>query len=174
GRANANAIDYALIAAEFSKPDALYLVRHYPRTYTLASLKALSTEPQLATDDSSLPRSPNLHKLEPALKPMRWLVLAPEGGFSVGVLGALLVSLTTAVLCLFGKSARALPARRALAAFALLTIFYATAVSVLVSWGDFPRYRYEVDGLYWVFTVLGTALLLQRVGRVALRREASL
>jgi hypothetical protein len=67
-----------------------------------------------------------------------------------------------------GKHARAAPVRRSLAAFALLTIGYTTAVSVLVSWGDFPRYRFEVDGLYWIFTVLGAALAAQRAG-VALR-----
>jgi len=52
-----------------------------------------------------------------------------------------------------------------LAAFALLTMLYTTAVCVLVSWGDFPRYRYEVDGLYWIFTVLGASLIVGHIAR---------
>jgi hypothetical protein len=163
GRPNANALEYALIADQYSKRDALFLVRAHPKQYALATLAALSQMPRVATSDTTLPRNPNFHKLAPLNRAIGWLALAPSGGFSLTVLAGLLIALVACVVSLLGKQAKAAPARRALAAFALLTIGYTTAVSVLVSWGDFPRYRFEIDGLYWIFTVLGVSQIAGRI-----------
>lgn len=170
GRPNANALEYALIANRYSKRDALFLIRAYPKQYALAVLDALVQMPRIATNDTTLPRNPNFHKLAALNAAVGWLVLAPEGGFSVVVLAGLLVGFGACVVSLVGKRAHERVARRSLAAFALLTIAYTTAVSVLVSWGDFPRYRFEVDGLYWIFAVLGLAIGVQHAG-VALRER---
>ncbi len=164
GRSNANAIEYALIAERHSKRDALFLVKTHPKAYALATLDALGQMARVATSDSTLPHNPNFHRLAALNAAVAWLALAPSGGFSATVLAGLLIAIVACLVSLLGKRARAEPARRSLAAFALLTIGYTTAVSVLVSWGDFPRYRFEIDGLYWIFTILGMTLVLERVG----------
>jgi hypothetical protein len=164
GRPNANALEYALVAERYSRRDALFLLKTYPKEYALAVLDALTQMPQVATNDTTLPRNPNFHKLAVLNAAVGWLALAPSGGFSATVLAGLLIAIGACLVSLVGKQARETPARRSLAAFAMLTIGYTTAVSVLVSWGDFPRYRFEVDGLYWMFTVLGVALFWRRLG----------
>lgn len=161
---NGNAIEHALIAERYYRPDALYLAKHYPGAWLSSAARALvSGVPASPTRDSSLVRSPNYRRLAPLEAPIQKLALTAESGASplLGLLLAFGVGAGATFVIGGGAAGHGRP-RRVLSSFALLTIGYVIAVTVLVSWGDFSRYRYEVDGLFWILIVLGVSAVLAR------------
>lgn len=158
---NGNAVEHAFIAERFYRADALYLAKHYPGAWLSSAGRALVMGvPASPTHDSSLVRSTNYRRLAPLEEPLRKLALTTESGVSP-VLGLLLLfALGAGAAFVAGGGATEITRpRRALSSFALLTIGYVLAVTVLVSWGDFSRYRYEVDGLFWILAVVGAHAL---------------
>jgi hypothetical protein len=93
------------------------------------------------------------------------------GRLADGRLILLMVGLPLAVLYGFhrvrGPRARRESERSSVAAFLymLLAIVYVTGTTVLVSYGEFNRYRFDIDPFYLVLSVL----LLRDIGRVARR-----
>ncbi|MFO0549553.1 MAG: hypothetical protein U0271_14265 [Polyangiaceae bacterium] len=175
GRPNGNAIEYALIAEQYYKPDARYLLSHYPKDYVSGVARVFVDEyPRPAIDDTTLRFSPNYVRLRSVDTAIRRATLTPESGPSIPL------AVVLAAAFLFGSgatllaSSRASRTLRAFSAFATLTILYVTLVTVLISWGDFPRYRYEVDALSWILLLVGGASLVDTVkGALDARRARS-
>jgi len=158
GRWNAHAFEYLPIARELYKVDALYLLRHYPGAYARGVGHALSWYLSPATNDANLPGSPNYRRLTRWREALDELGGARDGRYSV------MLAAGIPLLLLFGAAgvSRAridvVSERRSAAGFAymLATILYAGVSTMLISYGDFSRYRFEVDPLYLV--LLATAL----------------
>jgi hypothetical protein len=157
GAVNSNALQYLATADIFGK-DLRLLARRYPDVYVHSVATALSQGYfHAATNDiwgsRSLP-----HR---ALDPVDALMNSALGAQPDGRLGALLIALP---LTLVYAGARLLSRRARFAsqrsvtptiAIILLTILYVTLSTTLVSWGDFSRYRFEIDVFYaLLFTLL--------------------
>lgn len=158
GRWNAHAFEYLSLARELYKPDALYLLRHYPGAYARSLGQALSWYLSPATHDANLPGSPNYRRLTVWREAIDGATGARDGSSSVMLAGGIPLLLLFGVVAL-ARARRALPAERRIAAgltYILATIIYAGVSTMLISFGDFSRYRFEVDPLYLV--LLATAL----------------
>ncbi len=171
GRGNPNALEHALIADKYYRPDAKLLLSRYPKVYARAAAEALWATPQPATFDTTLIRSPNFTKLRAATKLWEQALWTMESGRSPIIVVGMVLALGHAAACALRRSLP--PSLRALGSFAFLTMGYTLAVSVLVSWGDFPRYRLEIDGLIWVFALLASWGLGRRLVAVRRRRAES-
>lgn len=180
GRMNANALEHVLIAERYYKQDAVFLLRTYPGVYAKASLRALFLGmPGSPTQDATLVKSPNYPRLASTDRALKRAVLTDKDGFSPVIAALLVFGLGAGALRLAGWPRRESGPRlgRAFAVFALVTILYTMTVTALVSWGDFPRYRYEVDGLLWILVALGAhgvfRATLSRLRHGRLRLDAS-
>lgn len=173
GGRNTHALAHVLVAEKYYRPDAIYFLKHYPAAYLQSVWDAVSTQyvssPALV---DVLVFQPNFQKLEK----LRSVTDRPFGPIGEGRFLALIVGLPLAWLYglhrIFGARA-ALESERAsamTASFMLLTIGYAATVTLLVSFGDFARYRFDVDPLYLVLLVL----LVADAGRGARRGLAGL
>jgi hypothetical protein len=173
GGLNAHAIEHVLVAERYYRPDALYLLRHFPGVYAASVWDGLSTEyVSSPAQVDCLDIEQNFTRLT------RVRVLADRMflGHGPGRFGVLVVGLPLAIVYalwrLFGPRAQAPSGRscRVAVAYALLTIAYAAAATLLVSYGDFSRYRFEVDPLYLVLLVLCAADMGRAARRVAIPR----
>ncbi|NUP13600.1 MAG: hypothetical protein HOW73_46790 [Polyangiaceae bacterium] len=165
GRLNANALEHVLVAEQYYKKDALYLLKRYPGTYAKASLEALTVGTMGSpAQDSTLVKSPNHARLSQFHEPMKAAALTRESGFSPVVAAVFVLGLASGVVAVVrGKQRDGAP--KVLATFAVLTILYTVTVTSLVSWGDFPRYRFETDGLTWILAAFGAAALFRATVR---------
>ena len=157
GGRNSHALEHVLVAERYYRPDALYLLRHYPGIYLESVWGAISTQyVSSSIFADGLENMPNFQKLEP---------LESVSDFAFGRLGekqllALIVGLPLAwlygVYRIVGLRAAAESERASTVAvsYMLLAIGYSAAITLLVSFGDFGRYRFDVDPLYFVLIVL--------------------
>lgn len=162
GRWNAHALEYLLIARKYYEPDAKFLLTHYPEVYLKSLRFALQGYLAPCTHDMVLPGTPNYSRLSRIIGPidaalgpqprgrLLWLSLWLPALFAYGVYRLLRANDRS----LLGR------AEQLGIAYALLTIGYVTAVSTLVSFGDFSRYRYDIDPMYLTLgALLGSELL---------------
>jgi hypothetical protein len=158
GRWNAHAFEYLPLARELYKADALYLLRHYPGAYARGVGHALAWYLSPATNDANLPASPNYRRLTSWREALDELGGARDGKSSPALaVGIPLLLLFGAVS--LGRARRDVVSERRTAiglAYILATILYAGVSTMLISYGDFSRYRFEIDPLYLV--LLATAL----------------
>ena len=169
GLRNAHSIEYALIGERCCKPDALYLLRHYPQAYAESVWVAFRDSYFLsASEDATVERGSNYRRLKNLEVLLRRLGGRTENGSLLWLVVGLPLATMYGVTRLLRDAKGPAPGGPIFAACAymLVTIAYVTAGTTLVSYGDFNRYRFEIDPLY---LVLG-ALLAQDVGRRALRR----
>ncbi len=164
GDINPNALQYIYIA-DIAMKEAKYLIRNYPDAYLRSVASAFFIGYfHGATNDICAPRSPAYKsivkfdtKLTKFLRPQKHEALL-----------GLEIILPLSLLYAFSKliSPRSgMASRRSLTptvAVILITILYA-ASSLLISYADFSRYRFEVDVLY---TMLFTMLVDDALSRV--------
>ena len=170
GRWNAHALEYLLLARRYYKPDALYLLSHYPGTYLSGIEAALTHYASPATLDMMLPTTENFGRLVPLMYSLDeyWLPRADRR------LWLLVFGLPSLVAYGLWQALRANArvyyerCRQVALAYMLLGIAYVAAVTILISFGDFSRYRYDVDPFYLVILGLLLSQLL-RGGEAALR-----
>jgi hypothetical protein len=176
GRWNAHAFEYLPLARELYEPDALYLLRHYPGAYARSVVHAVSWYLSPATNDANLPASPNYRRLTRSREALDELGGARDG------LSSPVLAVGIPLLLLFGavglsRAPRALVAGRRNAVgftYILATILYAGVSTTLISFGDFSRYRFEVDPLYLVLLAAALTRGLERIRAFARARAASI
>lgn len=157
GANNPHALAHVLVAERYYRRDALYLLAHYPGAYARAVWDAVSTEyvwsPAVV---DGLERSLNFIKLERPLSVTHALLGSRADGRLLALVIGLPVGISYGLYRVLGTSASAGSQRASVVAiaFALLTIGYEAGVTLLVSSGDFNRYRFDVDALYLVLMVL--------------------
>jgi hypothetical protein len=158
GRWNAHAFEYLLLARELYKPDALYLLRHYPGAYLQGVYHAWGWYLSPSSTDTNLQDSPNYRRLNRWRQALDELGGRRDGGTSPALAAGLPLLLLFAAVGLFRARRDVVSERRTAVAlaFVLATILYAGISTMLISYGDFSRYRFEVDPLYLV--LLGSAL----------------
>jgi hypothetical protein len=171
GRWNAHAFEYLLLARKYYKPDALYLISHYPGVYIQSVWHALSWYASSATKDGMLARTKNYLGVRNLVETInRW-----SGKGKGDRLLALLIGLPLAFAYGLYRLVRSRYRREGqrtsviAIAYMLLTISYATCVSTMVSWGDFSRYRFEIDPFYLVLLAALLSDVSQRVPAAAKR-----
>jgi hypothetical protein len=178
GRWNAHALEYLLLADAHFKPNALYLLSHYPDRYVSSVRKALRATAGSSITDEFLPYSNSKRLRASWAKVDRLLMLQKDGSFTT-------LSVGLPLLFAYGlwRAVRTrAPSQRGITivlSFVLLTVAYATAVSVLISYGAHARYRFEIDPLLMLLLALGLSelrwprLLRARaaLGRPPLQRE---
>ncbi|MET0385743.1 MAG: hypothetical protein ABW321_07275 [Polyangiales bacterium] len=166
-RWNAHALEYLWLTQRYYKPDALYLLKHYPEAYLHNVLRAVSAYAAAGTTDLMLPGTANYALLRPLFEPIdAQLGRAPDGRL-------LALAIALPLVAAFGfwrllhrePHPRATRRERVVLTYMLLTIAYVTAVTTGVSFGDWSRYRYDIDPLY-----LTLGVLMLSDGARALRR----
>lgn len=175
GKPNHFTLEYLLIAEKHLKPEGKLLVARYPRVYVDAVLGAvIDWYPSPPTRDLVMHRTANRRRVQIVERVLGRLAGEnPRGRWSALAVGLPVVFLFGVWTVLRPRSR--LPAERpsvALVAVMLLTIAYVTLGTTMISYGDYSRYRFDVDAYY---AVLG-ALLLARLGaaaRAALPRRTS-
>jgi hypothetical protein len=168
GYTNANALQYVYITDGYMK-DARWLLLHEPVTYARSVWFALKGE--YTRDATDLVY---IGDCIPAVAMKPWQAVADKlllkrGDRLWGLTLGLPICFLYALAGLVGPAARMASSRSttAILAVSVICILFATSMT-LVSCGDFGRYRFDVDALYFVLFVL----LLRDVG-FALRRVAT-
>ena len=168
GGHNPHALEHVLVAERYYRQDAIYLLTHYPRAYLRSVWDGLSSGyVSSATRTLEFSRQMNYRRL----RRLESYLDRALGRFADGRLLLLMVGLPLAVLYGFRRvrcaRSRCESERSSVAAvsYMLLAIAYVTGVTVLVSYADFGRYRFDIDPLYLVLSVL----LLRDIGGVARR-----
>lgn len=141
----------------FYRPDALYLISNYPQFYVRAVVKALTVGLVSSKLDADILSASRNRARVRSLDLVAQRLLGKDG---TGRLEAVALGLASAVAYAFFRVVH--PARRresqrcAVAAMAtmLLMVVYVTLVSVLISFGDFSRYRSQVDPIILVLVTL--------------------
>lgn len=168
GAPNHHTLEYVLIVDTYYKPGAKYVLRHYPEVYARAVWDGLSdwyfASP---TRDLVMPRTTNhkrIRKFEGALN-------RAAGADERGRIWALVIALPIAFLYGLYRLLRPSALREserssfAVILFMTLTIAYTTAGTTMVSYGDFSRYRFDIDAFYLILGVL----FVQHAGGACLR-----
>lgn len=148
GNTNFNNVHYrALSVLQFG--EVRNVIRDYPLVYMRSVGKALLRSFAPAGSDAGLPRlvpgdfeqtpSPILLITMPLLLGFGIVQAAHKGGGD--------------------------PARRLTLAFLAFNILFVTVVTCAISYGDFSRYRFEVDGFYVVLLAVALSALAARIRR---------
>ena len=173
GRWNAHALEYLLLTDKYYEPDARYLVSHYPVAYLESVVHAVLEYTRSSTEDSMLPWSENYQRVGRVNAVLDRVFFRRQDKS----LGLLLFGLP--VLLAYGVyrvlQSRKLASQRCATValgYVLVSIGYVAGVSLLISCGDFSRYRFDLDP----FHLLLLALLLSDLRRAfasALRRASA-
>ena len=166
GRRNAHALEYVRIALKYDKPDALYLLRHRPHAYFHAVFTALEGYFETPASNDRITSTRNFDRLQSLYR----------GSGTQWETVALLVLLPLAAAYGAYRMAQGLvsgtdPRTTAAFAYMFITIAYVTLVTTLVSYGDFSRYRYDIDPLYLILGVVMAQDVCNRSARWWRRRE---
>ena len=159
GHGNQQHLRYIAISDAYLA-DALHLMRRYPRSYARTVAGAFDHGYfHSPANDGGLRGSATFKRVEPWLR--RWERVFGgyrDDGNGAQIVVALPALLLYAAWLALRPSARSSQNRSvgAVAAYLAITIVYVTAVTTLVSWGDYSRYRFKLDALFLV--VLGVAL----------------
>jgi hypothetical protein len=185
GQRNHHTLEIALIGERFYAKDAAFLLRNYPAAY-LESVEAALSDWYLSspTHDIIFRQTPNYKRARPIERR-----LAKIGGVNKsGRLKILAIALPFAFAYGVHRALRPRSlleserSRTAALLFMTMTIAYVTLGTTLVSFGDFSRYRFDIDPFSFVIIAmfveqaLGSALALGRAAilrLVAARSRAS-
>lgn len=166
GHRNPHALEYVRIALKYNKPDALYLLRHRPRAYLRSVFTALGGYFDTPASNDLVRLTRNFNRLQSLYHgaETRWERVA------------LLAFLPLAAAYAAYRMTRGLvsgtdPRTTAAFAYMFITIAYVTLVTTLISYGDFSRYRYDIDPLYLVLGVVMAQDVCNRSARWWRRRE---
>ncbi|MGB8294946.1 MAG: hypothetical protein WCG85_05930 [Polyangia bacterium] len=166
---NPHALEHVLVAERYYRHDAIYLLTHYPGVYLRSVWEGLSSEYVSSAAVTPILGKQMNHRRLAKLESYADRAL---GGQADGRLILLMVGLPLAVLYglrrVLGPRARRESERSSVAvlSYMLLTIAYVTGTTVLVSYGEFNRYRFDIDPLYLILSVL----LLRDIGCAIKRR----
>ncbi len=182
GRPNSHALEYVLVVNRFYKADARYLLEHERTAYIQSVFYGLGdwycSSP---TRDIVLGRSANLKHVEKIELKLEALL----GRQRTGRLTAL--CMIAFPMCIAYAVYRLIRARSLRASerstivvlfFMVFTIVYAGLGTALISYGDFSRYRFDVDAFYMAISALMIEAAAQlatkatREGFAAVRRLA--
>lgn len=162
GRWNAHALEYLLIARKYYKPDAEYLLWHYPWKYLQSVRNALGLYAAPCTNDMVLPATANyarLRKIIHAIDEHLGSTSTPRLWWLTIWFPLLVAYGCCRMLRANDRSQLERPVQIGIA-YALLLIVYVTATTTMISFGDFSRYRYDIDPLYLALGALfGSDLL---------------
>ena len=174
GRWNAHAFEYLLLARKYYKPDAEYLISHYPGVYIQSVWHALSWYASSPTRDNMLAQTQNYLRVRNLVEALNRWSGSGKGDWLLALVIGLPLTFAYGLYRVVRARARHGSQRASVTAiaFILLTISYVTCVAVMVSWGDFSRYRFEIDPFYLVLLaallsdlVPGVAAIAKRIGQ---------
>jgi hypothetical protein len=157
GRTNHHNVEHIHIALTHWKADAKFLVKNYPGAYFDGVKSALfEGYPRSPTNDMVLERSTNFFAVRKADRFLKNLGGRGKHDRLWLLTAALPIAALYALWRLVRARAKLVSQRSTVAALSFigLTILYVTATTTLVSWGDFSRYRFDVDALYLVLFAL--------------------
>jgi len=161
GVTNPHALEHVLVAEHYYRPDALYLLGHYGADYWRSVWSGISgqyvSSAALADWVMFGANYKRLEELNAALDGVTGVQkTGPKAGRSLALVVALSLAWFYGLGRLVGARASSESERSCgvAIAFILLTIAYSAAVTLLISFGDFNRYRYDVDAFYLVLLVL--------------------
>ena len=174
GQPNPHALSYVYEIDAYYVPDAKYLLKHEWRAYIESVVDGFRdwycSSP---VRDIILWRSRNVHQLNRLIDRL-------EGGKSrQAAIPALQIGLPLTFLYgvfrLIRPRSRTESERSRVAAilFMLLTIAYEGMGTMLISYGDFSRYRYEVDPFYFAIFAMLVTEVVQVFVKVARKAHAS-
>ncbi len=164
GAANSNNLQYIGIADVFGK-DMRFLLRRYPDAYLRGVKRALTQGYfHAATNDIWGSQSHAYKSIAPVDTRLNDLLGVRKDGRLGVLLWVLPLTVAYAIGRLLSRRARASSQRSItpVVAVVVVTIFYVTLSTTLISWDDFSRYRFEID----VFFLLLFSLLLEDAARV--------
>jgi len=150
---NAHALEYVLIAREYYKEDFLKLVKMYPHRYIESVATGLYGAMSPVTNDMMVDLSNNYDKLKFYIDlAERYILLVNSEGKSYTLL------LSLPILFIYGLyftiRNKSLPSLSIPSGFAVLCIGYIVLSTSAISFGDFARYRYDVDPLFMIIMSL--------------------
>ena len=157
GSVNPHALGIVLVAEKYYKEEAIVLLRYAPDAYWRSVLQAL-TQGYFwsALDYDETLHSDNRNTLR-RLEKKTDILLWPDGnGVPRLVVMALPMTLLYGAYRVLGARALLESERSAVAVIScmLVVITYVTLATTLVSYGDFSRYRFNVDSLYVILFAL--------------------
>jgi hypothetical protein len=174
GQPNPHALSYVYEIDAFYVPDAKYLLKHERRAYIESVVDGFRdwycSSP---VRDIVLWRSRNVHQLKRLFDRLEGRK-SREAAIPALQIGLPLTFLY-GVFRLIRPRTRTESERSRTAAilFMLLTISYEGVGTMLISFGDFSRYRYEVDLFYFAIFAMLVTEVVQAFVRVARRAHAS-
>jgi hypothetical protein len=157
GRSNTHSLEHLMVADRYYKPDGKYLLKNYPIAYANAVRWAITDWYMSSpTRDIVLPRFANYKRLGRLDTKLNKLAGLRPTGQILAVMILVPLALAYGVYRLVRTRARLASERSSVVAiaFLLLTILYAGLGTTLVSYGDFSRYRFDVDPFYVILLVL--------------------
>lgn len=155
GDINPNALEYVYIA-DVAMKDAKFLIKTYPDAYLRSVRNALLIGYfHSPLDDICAPRSLAFKSIHRSIEKVTKVFFPQEGGALLVLWIILPLALVYALGKLLSARARLVSNRAATPVIAVLfiTIVY-SASSVLISYADFSRYRFEVDVYYGILLTL--------------------
>jgi hypothetical protein len=155
GRANAHALEYLLLTEKYYEPDARHLLSHYPSAYAQSVLVALGEYTASSINDSNLPGTGN-HTRVSRVSDAIDRVFGHRKDKSLTLIWFGLPTLLAFSTYRFVRSLRLASQRASTAVlgYMLVSIFYVASISLLISCGDFSRYRFDLDPLHLVLLSL--------------------
>lgn len=172
GQTNPHSLEKVLIAEKFYKKDSFYLLQHRFPDYWEAVIKGLTSYYFMSPlDYDGTLYSPNREKLRSFNGFLSRLFLADAGGRQLLLVVLFPLTLIYGVHRVF-RPRSVLRSERApvvLVAHMVLVIVYITFATIMISAGDFSRYRFNIDPLYLILFVLMASDA--RHGAVVLKRS---
>ena len=176
GQINKQNLAYMEVADRWSKPDAEYLLRNYPRTYLRAAVDALTVQSmRTATYDQNMGASANHRRTWPIERFLGFLLGTTKRGQMLSLMILAPAGLAFGLWVMLRREAFIASQRstRVAIGFVTMTIAYTSLATALVSFADFSRYRFEVDALYWMLWVVMADRCIRALRRRAWRAWCS-
>jgi hypothetical protein len=176
GSLNAHALEKVLIAESFYKRDALYLLRHAPDAYWRSFFEALTQSyfhSPLDYDESI--SSPNRDNLSAVVERTNIVFLPDQARVQRVLLVLLPLALLYGLHRLLG-SRGVLESERSTGAVIVCSLVVVSAVTLetaAISFGDFCRYRYNLDPYYLILLSLLATDFAERARRALRDRPAA-
>jgi hypothetical protein len=169
GRANTFTLEYTLMTEKYARKDGQMLLSRYPKVYARAVLKDLGGWYMTPlTRDLVMHRTANRRRVLVVENAIGWLLGEDKTQRYWGYAFAFPTALLYAAWRLL-RARAALASERstvALLGFMLMTIVYVSLSTTMISYGDYSRYRFDVDSFYLVILVLLLTDLRAGLGRV--------
>jgi hypothetical protein len=157
GAPNAHALGHVLIAENYFKPAAEYLLLHHPDAFGRGFFRALTRDYfRSAMDHDDTLYSADREKLRPVVDRVDSLLWRNHERALLLLVVVMPITLLYALYRVLGPRAWLESERSAVAAisYMLLLIAYVTVAVTVIAVGDFCRYRFNVDPFYLILFVL--------------------